>query len=42
MKKENEHNNSIKFAHKQRGLELGDKARLATYFERYTLRKNNV
>ena len=28
-------NKSIKFAHKQRGLGLGDKARLAPYFERY-------
>jgi len=29
------HNKSIKFAHKQRGLGLGDTARLAPYFERY-------
>lgn len=28
-------NKSIKFAHKMRGLGLGDKARLAPYFERY-------
>jgi len=27
-------NKSIKFAHKNRGLGLGDKARLAPYFER--------
>ena len=28
-------NKSIKFAHKMRGLGLGDTARLAPYFERY-------
>ncbi len=27
-------NKSIKFAHKQRGLGLGDKPRLAPYFKR--------
>ena len=27
-------NKSIKFAHKKRGLGLGDKARLAPYFKR--------
>ena len=36
MKSSNKkYNKSIKFAHKQRGLGLGDKARLAPYFERY-------
>ena len=29
------YNKSIKFAHKRRGLGLGDKTRLAPYFERY-------
>ena len=28
------YNKSIKFAHKKRGLGLGDTARLAPYFER--------
>ena len=30
----NKANKSIKFAHTKRGLGLGDKARLAPYFER--------
>ena len=33
-------NKSIKFAHKKRGLGLGDTARLAPYFERYSKSKN--
>ena len=32
------HNKSIKFAHKTRGLGLGDKARLAPYFKRYKVK----
>jgi len=36
------YNKSIKFAHKQRGLDAAPKTRIATYFRRYILKTREI